>query len=64
MLNEPRTYRHSPFQLVLLFLIFGVLAVGLFVTWDGDYTLMLPIAAIFGLVFVLAICWWHPQHLF
>ena len=55
MLNEPRTYRHSPFQLVLLFLIFGVLAVGLFVTWDGDYTLMLPIAAIFGLVFVFSL---------
>lgn len=56
MINEPRTYRHSPFQLVMLFLIFGILAVGLFVSWDGaDYTPMLPMAAVFALVFLFSL---------
>ncbi|MBI5822460.1 MAG: hypothetical protein HZB18_00375 [Chloroflexi bacterium] len=56
MLNEPRTYRHSPFQLVMLFLVFGALAVGLFVSWgDGDYISMLPIAVVFALVFLFSL---------
>ncbi len=56
MINEPRTFRHSPFQLVMLFLIFGVLAVGLFVSWDGaDYTPMLPIGAVFALFFLFSL---------
>lgn len=56
MLNEPRTYRHSPFQLVLLFLIFGVLAVGMFFSLDGlDFTVYIPVAAFFALVFLFSL---------
>ena len=55
MINEPRTFRHSPFQVVILILVFGALAVGLLVSRNGaDYTSMLPIAAFFALVFLFS----------
>jgi len=56
MLNEPRTYRHSMFQLVILFLVFGVLAVGLFASQDeADFTSILPITAFFVIFFLFSL---------
>jgi hypothetical protein len=48
MLNEPRTYRNSPFQIWLLALIFGVLIVGLLTALDSsDYLILIPMAGFF-----------------
>jgi hypothetical protein len=56
MINEPRTYRHPVFQIVILVVVFGVLAVGLFSSWDGaDYKSILPIVAFFALVFLFSL---------
>lgn len=56
MLNEPRTYRHSPFQLVMLLLIFGALTVGMVVSFDGaDSISTLPFAVFFVLVFLFSL---------
>ncbi|MBI3152660.1 MAG: hypothetical protein HYZ21_11040 [Chloroflexi bacterium] len=56
MLNEPRTYRHSPFQFVMLLLIFGALAVGMVVSFDGaDSVSTLPFAVFFVLVFLFSL---------
>ncbi len=55
MLNEPRTYRHPAFQLVILLVVFGILAVGLFSSWDSaDFTSILPVAAFFVLIFLFS----------
>ncbi len=55
MINEPRTFRHPAFQLIILIVVFAVLAIGLFSSWNGaDYTSMLPIAAFFALVFLFS----------
>ena len=52
MFNEPRTYRHPVFQVVILFVVFGVLAIGLFTSWDKtDFISVLPISAFFVIVF-------------
>ena len=53
MLNEPRTYRHSPFQIGLIVLVFGILAVGLLTTisWR-DYLILIPFAGFLGIVFL------------
>lgn len=49
-MNEPRVFRHSPFQLVLVALVFGVLGVGMLVSLiQGGFILLLP----FGLFFLL-----------
>ncbi len=53
MLDEPRIYRHSTSQLVILFLIFGVLAVGLVLSWDkATDTSNIVIAALFVVIFL------------
>ncbi|MEW5941829.1 MAG: hypothetical protein AB1750_19370 [Chloroflexota bacterium] len=46
-MNEPRVYKHSPFQFVVLILVFGIaFAVMLFsFRWD-DATVLIPIAAL------------------
>jgi hypothetical protein len=53
MLNEPRAYRHSPYQIGLIVLVFGILVVGLLTTisWR-DYLLLIPLAGLFGIVFL------------
>jgi hypothetical protein len=51
MFDEPRTYRHSTSQLVILFLVFGVLAVGLVSSWDkATDTSNIVIAALFVVI--------------
>lgn len=56
MINEPRTYRHPIIQVILLVVVFGALAIGLFSSWDGaDYTSILPITAFFALVFLFSL---------
>ncbi len=51
MLNEPRVYRHPPFQIVLAILVFGILAGVLLLSFntEGASILLLP----FGLIIVL-----------
>lgn len=56
MINEPRTFRHPPFQTVMLVFIFGALAIGLAVSWDGaGDASILPIAAFLVLVFLFSL---------
>lgn len=55
MINEPRTYRHSAWQLGLVILIFGVLLVGSISTLDDLEFLLIPIAGFFGIVFLTII---------
>ena len=56
MNNEPRTYRHPAFQLIILFIIFGVIAVGYFTSWNSsDLTSTLPVAALLVLIFLFSL---------
>ena len=56
MINEPRTFRHSPFQVVILIIVFAALTVGMLISWDGaEYASVLPIAAFFALVFLFSL---------
>jgi len=56
MINEPRTYRHPVFQIVILFVVFGTLAIGLFTSWDKtDFISVLPISAFFVIVFLFSL---------
>lgn len=56
MNNEPRTYRHPAFQLIILFIIFGVIAVGYFTSWNSsDLTSTLPVAAFLVLLFLFSL---------
>ena len=44
MINEPRTYRHPIIQVVILLVVFGILAVGLFSSLNtSDYTPIIPL---------------------
>ncbi len=55
-MNEPRVYRHSPFMLVLIVLIFGLLAVGMFVTLgQDDYYFLLPFGGIFVVILLISL---------
>ena len=53
MLNEPRTYRQSPFQIGLVILVFVILG-GFFLTTMGrtDYFILFPLIGIFGIAFL------------
>jgi hypothetical protein len=56
MINEPRTYRHSPIQLVLLLFVLGVLALGMFTTMaEADYSILVPFGLLFGMLLLFAI---------
>ncbi len=56
MINEPRTYRHPIFQVVILLVVFGILAVGLFSSLDtSDYAPILPMAAFFVIIFLFSL---------
>jgi uncharacterized membrane protein len=51
-MNEPRVFRHSPLQLVLVILVFGVLTVGMFATLlQGGLLLLIP----FGIFFLIVL---------
>jgi hypothetical protein len=53
MLNEPRTYHHSPFQIGLIVLVFGILGVFLLTTIGrADYQVLIPLAGFFGIIFL------------
>lgn len=53
MLNEPRTYRHPPFQLGLTIFIFGILGVGLLTTiGTTKYLVLIPFGILFGVIFL------------
>jgi len=53
MLNEPRIYRHSPFRIGLVILIFGILGAGLpaSIGWD-EFRVLIPFTILFGIVFL------------
>jgi uncharacterized protein (DUF58 family) len=51
MLNETRTYRHPPFQLLFTLLLFGFLAFFLYTSFDWQLSLL---AASFGLLAIFA----------
>ena len=56
MINEPRTYRHPIIQVVILLVVFGILAVGLFSSLNtSDYTSIIPLAAFFVIVFLYSL---------
>lgn len=56
MINEPRTFRHPAFQVVILLVVFAILAIGLFSSWDGaDYTSALPMTAFFVIIFLFSL---------
>lgn len=56
MINEPRTYRHPIIQVVILLVVFGILAVGLFSSLNtSDYTPIIPLAAFFVIVFLFSL---------
>jgi hypothetical protein len=53
MLNEPRTYRHSPIQIGLIILVLGILSFGLLMMMDQtNYFFLIPLAGFFGIVFL------------
>ncbi len=55
MLNEPRTYRHSPIQIGLIILVLGILGFGLLMMMDQtNYLFLIPLAGFFGIA-ILAI---------
>ena len=54
-MNEPRVYKHSPFQFVILILMFGFILVALFFNMDlGDGSMLIPVA-IFLLVIIVSV---------
>lgn len=56
MLNEPRIYRHSSFQMGFVIFIFGILAIGLLTTMiETKSTIMIPFGFLFAFVFLFAI---------
>jgi hypothetical protein len=53
MLNEPRTYRQSPFQIGLVVLIFVMLGVFLLTTMGQiSYLILISLAGVFGIAFL------------
>ena len=56
MINEPRTYRHPAFQLIVLIIVFGIIVVTMFSSWgNSDYMSALPITALLLLVFLFSL---------
>jgi hypothetical protein len=54
MLNGPRTYRNSPYQIGLIVLVFAILGVGLLAAIKpSDYLYLIPAAGFFGIVLLL-----------
>ena len=56
MLNEPRTYKNSPFQIGLIVLIFVILGFGLSTTiGQTDNYLLIPLAGVVGVVLLITL---------
>jgi len=56
MLNEPRTYKNSPFQIGLIVLVFVILGFGLATTiGQTEYYLLIPIAGLVGVVLLITL---------
>lgn len=55
-MNEPRVYKHSPFQFIILILMFGFILVAMFVNMDlGDGSMLIPVAILLLVIFVSVI---------
>jgi hypothetical protein len=55
-MNEPRVYKHSAWNLILLSAIFGILfVVFLIQLLNGDWTTTLPILLVFGVIFSISL---------
>jgi hypothetical protein len=53
-MNEPRVFRNSPFQLILLFVIFGVLVVGMLAAFgESEPYFLLPFGGFLALIFLI-----------
>lgn len=55
MINEPRVYRHSLWQLGLIIIIFGFVLVGLITSLNDVDFLLIPFAGFLGIVFLTVI---------
>jgi hypothetical protein len=56
MLNEPRRYGHSPIQIGLAVLVFGLLGVGLLLTLGkSDFPFSILFAGFYGIVFLIVL---------
>ena len=52
-MNEPRVYKHSPFQFIILILMFGFILVAMFVNMDlGDGSMLIPVAILLLVVII------------
>ncbi|MBK7317317.1 hypothetical protein [Candidatus Villigracilis affinis] len=52
-MNEPRVYKHSPFQFVVLILMFGFILVAMFFNMDlGDGSMLIPVAILLLVVII------------
>ena len=55
-MNEPRVYKHSPFQFVVLILMFGFILVAMFFNMDlGDGSMLIPVAILLLVIIVSVI---------
>ena len=56
MLNEPRSYGHSPVQIGLVVLVFSVLGVGLLLALGkSEFQLLIPFAGFYGITFLIVL---------
>lgn len=56
MINEPRTYRHPTYQLFILIIVFGIMAVVLFPSFNStDFKSAIPLAAFFALILLFSV---------
>jgi len=56
MLNEPRIYRHSSFQIGIVVFLFGILGVGLLVTIGASgYLFLIPFVVFYAIIFLTII---------
>jgi hypothetical protein len=53
MINEPRTYRHSPIQLILVIILLGIFSIGaLMAISQAGYIFLIPFALFLGIIFL------------
>ncbi len=57
-MNEPRVYKNSPFLLVFVIIIFGILFIGLglsLVSVLNNWLIMVPVLLLFGILFIVLV---------
>ena len=55
-MNEPRVYKHSPFQFIILILMFGFILIAMFFNMDlGDGSMLIPVAILLLVIIVSVI---------